>query len=176
MKYAFLIITIIGVIACKSPKQDLKAKIESAEQIVGRDSMLTDQKSINDLLVLYKTYYDKYSDDTLSASYMYRAAEFNQRTRRAPEALVLYKRYYTTYGTTAKAPTSLFLQAFLYETEIQNKDSAKIVYRQFLEKYPTHALAPSAKATLDQLELGLSDEDLVKMFEARIDSANSAGN
>jgi outer membrane protein assembly factor BamD (BamD/ComL family) len=162
---------IVLAASCKSPKQKLTEKIESQELSL-RNTDQMDPQATADLGVLYMEFVSKYPDDTLSARYLFKAAEMDHRMGRYADAVALFKQFTDKNPQHAKAPTALFLQAFLYETELHNKDSAKILYAQFLEKYPNHELAPSAKATLDQLEMGLTDEELVKMFESRMDTTS----
>jgi hypothetical protein len=46
---------------------------------------------------------------------------------------------------------------------LQDKDNAKRYYSMFLEKYPNHELAASAKTSLEQIDIPL--EELVKKFQ-----------
>ena len=66
------------------------------------------------------------------------------------------------------------MQGFVAETGLNDDELAKKKYTAFIEKYPMHDLAPSAQATLEQLNLGLTDEELIRMFEARQDSSEES--
>src|SRR5439155_7962189 len=124
----------------------------------------------NEELEAYKKYAGQYPDDSSSAIYLYKAADLAHGVKRNREAIDLYRQFITKYPNHTKTASAIFLEAFIYDSELRNKDSAKILYKEFLEKYPNHTLASSVKASLDQIETGMSDEDLVKMFEARADS------
>jgi hypothetical protein len=63
------------------------------------------------------------------------------------------------------------MQAFLYETVLNDKEKAKAKYEEFIKSYPQHPLVSSAKASFDQINSGMSDEQLIKMFEQKQDSA-----
>ena len=73
----------------------------------------------------------------------------------------------TSFPEFRKSPTALFMQAFIYETTIQDKEKAKEKYSAFIQKYPDHSLTTSAKASLDQLNANISDEELIRSFEEK---------
>src|SRR5262249_53413303 len=128
-----------------------------------------------DVFKSYKDFTTKYPDDTASASYLFKAAELANGMRRYRDAIDLYGQFREKYPDHHKAAASLFLQAFIYDNNLRDKEKAKQLYSEFLQKYPGHQLASSATASLEQLKLGLSDEELIRRFEARQDSLANAG-
>ena len=176
MARGFLIAGLLMVVACKSEKQKLAEQIRLNEQKLYNDTTKMMNPAIaEEELTAYTKYAASYPEDTASPAYLFKAADLAHALRKSREAIRLYREFMNQYPQHPKAASSLFLQAFVYDAEIQQKDSAKILYREFLQKYPTHQLAPSAKASLDQIEMGLSDEELIRMFEARLDSAQKKG-
>jgi len=170
---SILYLLLIASIAtgCKSEKQKQTELIQANEKLMFNDTskMLNQQVALSQI-ELYKTFSEKFPDDTLSPQYLFKAADVAHGMRKNKEAMELYREFLSKYPSHPKAAASLFLIAFVYDNDYHQTDSAKIMYKQFLEKYPDHKLAPSAKAALDQLEMGLTDEELVKMFEAKQDS------
>ena len=59
----------------------------------------------------------------------------------------------------------LFLQGFVYESQLHNIIRAKEAYTEFIRKYPRHQLAKDAQFSIENL--GKSDEELIKMFEEK---------
>jgi TolA-binding protein len=176
MKPVFYSLIILSVAAgCKSEKQKLSDQIQKNEKTLYTDTtkILNHNLALSEI-DLYKEYAQKFPDDTISATYLFRAADLAHGLRKDREAMDLYSEFINKYPSHQKAAASLFLIAFIYDNDMNMKDSAKVKYREFLEKYPQHNLAPSAKAALDQIEMGLSDEELVKMFEAKQDSLKKA--
>jgi TolA-binding protein len=173
--YSLIILAIIA--GCKSEKKKLTEQIDKNEKTMYTDTtkMLNHNLALSEI-DLYKEYAEKYPEDTMSATYLFRAADLAHGMRKNREAMDLYSLFISKYPSHQKAAASLFLIAFVYDNDMNMKDSAKVKYHQFLEKYPQHSLAPSAKAALDQIEMGLSDEELVKMFEARQDSLKKLSN
>jgi TolA-binding protein len=169
---AILLLSIGVLISCKSKKERLAEQIRTNEEKLFNDSTrMLDPKVANDELEAYRKYVSDFPDDTASPGYLFKAADLAHGMRKSREAARLYKDFIAKYPTHQKIATSQFLLAFVYDNDLKQKDSAKIFYREFLEKFPTHQLAPSAKASLDQIEMGLTDEELVRMFEARLDSS-----
>lgn len=157
--------------SCKSEKEKLTEQIRSNEEKLFNDSTkMLDPRVATAELNAYEKYVSEFPEDTASSGYLFKAADLAHGMRKSHDAVRLYKDFIARYPNHPKAAASHFLLAFVYDNDMHQKDSAKIFYREFLEKYPTHQLAPSAKASLDQIEMGLSDEELVKMFESRLDS------
>ena len=59
----------------------------------------------------------------------------------------------------------MFLVAFIYDTYLKQLDQAKTAYEKVIEKYPNHHLTRDAKLSIEHL--GMSDEELIKMFEEK---------
>ena len=175
MRITFRLILIFGVIvSCTSHKEKLAGEIKANEEKLFNDSTkMLDPKVANEELAAYQKYAAEFPEDSASPGYLFKAADLAQGMRKPREAVRIYREFIAKYPNHSKIAASHFLLAFVYDNELRQKDSAKTYYREFLEKYPTHQLAPSAKASLDQIEMGLTDEELVKMFEARADSAKA---
>jgi outer membrane protein assembly factor BamD (BamD/ComL family) len=61
------------------------------------------------------------------------------------------RRFLELYPKSAWAPNVTFMLAFNYNNELAQYDSAKKYYQLFLEKYPGHELAASAKFELETI-------------------------
>jgi TolA-binding protein len=157
--------------ACKPGKEKLNETISAAELKLFNDStkMLNDTVAAN-VLKWYKEFAEKYPDDTLAPMYLFKAGDLSNGMRKYKDAIALFDQLMKKYPEHRKAPVSLFLQAFIYDNNLRDVEKAKMVYSEFLQKYPNHQLAPSAKASLEQLNMGLTNEQLIKMFEAKHDS------
>jgi len=159
--------------SCQSEKEKLTVQIKENETRLFNDSTkMLDPGIAIATLNGYEKFIQSFPDDTASPGYLFKAADLAHGMKRSNDAVRLYKEFIVKYPQHTKAAASYFLMAFVYDNDMNKKDSAKIFYKEFLEKFPNHQLAPSAKASLDQIEMGLTDEELVKMFEARLDSAN----
>ena len=168
---ASLLISIL--FSCKSEKEKLVEQIKKQESQLFNDSTkMLDPRIADETLQGYEKFARTFPEDTAAPGYLFKAADLAHGIKKSSDAVRLYKDFIFKYPQHPKVAASYFLMAFVYDNDMHNKDSAKIYYKEFLEKFPNHQLAPSAKASLDQIEMGLTDEELVRMFEARLDSAN----
>ncbi len=76
------------------------------------------------------------------------------------KAVDIYKQVFEKYPNSNQAPTSLFMSAFILANELQKYHQAEVTYNLFLQKYPNHELASSAREELNNL--GLSPEEILK--------------
>ncbi len=170
-----IFLSVFGFIACQNPKEKLADKIKFQENILFSDSMRT----LNDSLALatlelYSSYANQFPEDSISVEYLFKSADLALGVKKAPRALESLELLIQRYPQSSKASSALFMQAFIHETAIQDKEGAKTLFSQFMQKYPDHPLYNSAKASFDQLNAGMSDEELIRMFESKQDSLVTA--
>ncbi|MFH1195913.1 MAG: tetratricopeptide repeat protein [bacterium] len=76
------------------------------------------------------------------------------------KAVEFYQKVYKQDPSKPEAPNALFMSAFIMANEIKDFTAAEKTYRLFLDKYPSHDLASSARAELNYL--GKSPEEILK--------------
>lgn len=76
------------------------------------------------------------------------------------KAAKIYRQVYDDYPNSSQAPKALFMSAFILANELKKLHPAEMTYKLFLEKFPNHELAVSAKEEL--ANLGLSPEEILK--------------
>ena len=163
-----VISTSILITSCSSEQQKMQTTIETSEQQLKNDSSaLPDKQKAADMIHLYVAYANKFQDDSMSAEYLFRAADLTNGMHQPQQAIELYQRV-QRYATYAKTPIALFLQGFVAETELQDMQKAKGYYEKFLKQYPDHKLASDVQTTLDNL--GKSPEEIIREFEAKAKS------
>lgn len=155
-------------VSCETAKDKLANEIKLGEAKLFSDSVkaLNIDES-NTVFNNYLVYADTYKDDTSSANYLFKAADLANGLSRPKESIAIYERLRISFPEYRKASSALFMQAFIYETSIKDKEKAKEKYKEFILKYPEHKLTASAQASWDQLNANLSDEELIKSFEAK---------
>lgn len=99
----------------------------------------------------------EYPDGTYASWARFGLAESYRFKNQPREALDNYKLFYERYPDKQPSALSLFLVGYIYNNNLQMRDSAKIFYEQFLLKYPAHDLAPTVKFELETL--GLSPQE-----------------
>ncbi|HKB84895.1 MAG TPA: tetratricopeptide repeat protein [Ignavibacteriaceae bacterium] len=71
-----------------------------------------------------------------------------------------FREVYNKYPDDSKAPMALFLSGFILANDLKNFESATSTYNLFLEKYPKHELATSAREELQNM--GLSPDQILQ--------------
>lgn len=153
--------------SCKPAKEKLKDQITGLEkEISANNKSLADKNKADKVIELYKSYSETYADDTISADYLFKAADLANGLQEYPQAMVLYKKVCDKYPAYPKAPLALFLQGFISENNLHDIDQARLLYQDFLNKYPGNPLAKDAKWSI--ANLGKSPQDIVKGFESNM--------
>lgn len=76
------------------------------------------------------------------------------------KAVGYYKKVFDEHPNSSLAPASLFMSGFILANELKNYKQAEVIYNLFLQKFPSHELAASAREELNNL--GLSPEEILK--------------
>ena len=172
--FAVFLLVLFG--ACNPKQSKLRNAIDAKEKDLMEQAKQgkVDTAAVNALLANYELYVENYPDDTMGATYLFKAADFYRYQRKPLRSIELYKKIYDRYTTVARRPYALFLQGFIFENEAGNTHAAKVLYEKFLKEYPTHPIAKDVQTTL--ANLGKSPEQLIQEFEekAKQDSLTKA--
>ena len=173
MKRILFFVSIICLTAsCHAGREKLLATIQENEKKLFSDSLKRLDTAVAAVQVeAYQSYAEQYPADSLSPEFLFKAADLSNSLYKAAEAITLLESLRKTYPKHVRAGTGLFMEAFIYETSLHDNAKAVSKYTEFLQKYPDHQLAQAAEFSLVQLKQGMSVEDVVKMFEAKNDSA-----
>jgi tetratricopeptide (TPR) repeat protein len=106
------------------------------------------------------------SNEDKYAEVLTRAAGLAKTMENPNRALQLYYKLYSKKPNHAKAPTALFMMAFIYEDDLKDIAKAKATYEEFLQKYPKDPDFAD-DATMALTMLGKTPEELVKGFESK---------
>lgn len=163
------------VVSCK-PSADEQREIilTSEKELLEGATMVADSLKAAALCSKYIEFSSDYPQDSMSAEFLFRAGDLAQGIGDFSRSIGCYETLLTVHPESKKAPAAFFMQAFVLDQRAGDKKAAAAKYQSFLEKYPGHPLAASAKASLDQINSGMSDEDLVRMFQQRADSIEKA--
>jgi TolA-binding protein len=154
-----LVIAAIVLIGC-SKKTD-KDYLISAEENLKNNKI---QEAIADLEVFLKE--ESSSEKAPEALTKLASIYQNKMLKNLPEkesvnkAVIIYRQVFDKYPNSTQAPTALFMSAFILANELQKYHPAEAAYNLFLQKYPNHELAGSAREELNNL--GLSPEEILK--------------
>lgn len=129
--------------------EDLLKKIDSLEQYINKeDFTFENDTAAQELATTLITYVDQNKNDEKSPPYLFKAAGLKKNLRQHMEAVSYFNRIWNEYPDYPRAPDALFLEALMYEEDLQDKETAKERYNKFLELYPNNEFAEGAKQIL----------------------------
>jgi TolA-binding protein len=163
-----LIIFVSTLVSCSSPeekkKENIRKQIAEKEKALS-ESQTPDRASAAAIVKLYADYAKQYPADKDSPDYLFKAGEISSSMIDSKQAISYLKELCDKYPDDSKAKHALFLQAFIYETQLQDQVNAKAIYEQVIAKYPGDKLAEDSKAMI--ANLGKTDEQLIREFEEK---------
>ena len=166
-KYTLLLILVSGLIlsACNKSQSSLQEDIAKLEKSVLVASTI-DTVNCDSLISLYKNYCVLYKDDTICADYFFKAAELSAKTGKYQQAIELFgnTQRFPVYRKVARA---LFMQGFIAENNLHDKNAAREYYNRFIIKFPDHKMTPEVKMLIQSLNF--SDEMLIQNLKRQND-------
>lgn len=162
------ILLVLYLGGCNSKSQrdlDLEKIKKLEDQVFSPKIAKLDTKLASDLINLYDSFTKTYTTDSLSSNYLFKAGEVAMSLNLGNKAIEFFTKFGKQYPNNKKAPYSLFLQAFVFETQMKNLPAAKQKYAEFIDKYPKHELVKDAIASIELL--GKSPEEIIKSFEEK---------
>lgn len=165
-KYCFVfLVTVLSSCQWKTDWQ--KKQILKKEEAVMNDAKVgkIDSVKLNELLKAYEDFAEAHPGDTTAASFLFKAADFYRYMHQPLKSIGVYEKIYNNFPNYDKRPIALFLQGFIFETDLQNYSAALTKYHEFLKNYPDHFLAKDVKLSLQTL--GKTPEELVEEFQKK---------
>lgn len=153
-----------------SGKEKDLAIISGLENRFVADSLQNPKPALVDSLILeYGGFALSYPQDSLSPLYLFKAGELSLSTNQGQKALGYFDQVVRNYPQHEKASFALFMKGFVCDGPLKDTAKARQFYTEFCQKYPQHPLIADAMFSLRNL--GKSDEELIREFESRLDSA-----
>ncbi|MBT8195017.1 MAG: tetratricopeptide repeat protein [Bacteroidia bacterium] len=146
----FLVLIVLFVASCTSEKEQISKDIVGLEENVFIDQFKVDTITALQLIGLYSTYANKYSEDSLSAGYLFKGAELSARLSNHAQSINLFKKVCTEHPNFSERPIALFKIGF-YAEEIKDYQTASVYYKKFIEEYPDDEFADDAAYLLKNL-------------------------
>ncbi len=168
-KHLFFVLFALAFTACKPDPAQKVTQLEQqlivldkefgGSKVVDKEKAAAFIQTSEELAALVQpTDPDKY------VSVMMKAAGLAKTIENPQKAIELYGKVVNGLPRHAKAPTALFMQAFIYENDLVDIPKAKVAYELFLEKYPNDPdFADDAQNSLKML--GKSPEEIIREFE-----------
>jgi len=103
--------------------------------------------------------------DTKTEEEYYKLAYDQYNNGMYDESIKNFTALIDNYPQGEKTAKSIFMIGFIYANHTKDLEKAKEYYTKFLEKYPEHELASSAKYELDTLGKDINELDIFKQIE-----------
>jgi TolA-binding protein len=182
MRYLIGIFTVcvLAFSACQSPeekavekkKEDSLAKeaskknyldqIDSAEKVM-RASKTYDQRLAVATLKAYNDFTVTFPHDSMTAEYLFRAADLAQGSRNFEQAAAYLEIILDQHKDYKKYPDACFVAAFVYDTYLEDVnhggDRAKQLYQFLIDNYPNTSYAEQAKVLIKYI--GVPDSVMI---------------
>lgn len=131
----------------------LETQINATKDNIFTDSTKTkvDPRKARQLTELYKLYASVLPNSPKTPEFLYNTYNVANSARMYRDAANAAEKLYKSYPEYEKAPTAMFLTAFVYENNLKNIDKAETIYTEFLSKHPNNEFAASAKVALENL-------------------------
>lgn len=160
---AFLITSLLS--SCQSEQEKAYNELTQLEK-----SLFGDRTALNDSIArVYisksESYVTTYKTDERIPDIKFKQGEILNGLGSYSFAIRKFQDIYLGYPKSPKAPESIFLCAFINDSQLQNYERAEYYYKLFLKNYPNHVFAKDAKISLDNL--GKTPEELVREFEKK---------
>ncbi len=166
MKLFFPLVFAIIIYSCgaNKGKKQMRQEIVRQETSLLSDSLgPIDRLKAQEMIQTYENFVNSYPEDSLAPEYLFKGGEIAMNLEMSGRAIEGFQRILNNYPNFNKAALCIFLQAFIYENQMQQYDTAKSLYLEFLEKYPSHDLAEDAIVSIQNM--GKSLEELIKSWE-----------
>ncbi|MBC8487165.1 MAG: tetratricopeptide repeat protein [Bacteroidetes bacterium] len=162
--FGYLIITVVVLSACSSPKEKIQLNIKNLEETLFSDeNKMVDRDKASELIDAYIEYADEFPDDKQAPDYLFKAGDMAMNLNMPHKAIEVFDRILQNYPDFEKTPQCLFLKGYVYENNLNDLEEARKIYTEFLEKFPDDEFADDAEVSIKNL--GKSPEELIKEFE-----------
>ncbi len=169
----FLLLSAGLMASCGSGRDKAVAEIKDFEDALFNDKGgIVSREKADDIVTMYVDFSETYPEDSLAVEYLFKAADISMNMNRPVKAVELYSLIREDYPDFRKAPECLFLKGYVYENYMNDLEKARAIYTEFIEKYPDNDFADDAEISIRNL--GKSPEELIKEFEEKMDTQESA--
>ncbi len=162
--FMILLIAIAALTSqCTANKSKLIEKINELETEINASYPNPNPLKIKELHDLYLEYAKKYTEDTISPHFIYKAAEVAVNTQQYEEAIKNLDFLINNYPNHLLVPYSIFFKGFIYENFLNDKINAEKQYRVIISNYKEHPLSKQAIFSIESLQM--SDNEIVERLD-----------
>ena len=173
MKKNILIIALMAIFVVagcnRNPKTSLD-DVKKAESAHFNEDMTANAEAVPNAIATFGKYVEDNPEAAEAPDVLFKAVEVSINTKQdAQQSIGLVNKLVTDYPKFDKNPVALFMLAtFVYDEQLGDLDKARETYQQVIDNYPESPFAKDAEISITQL--GMTPEELIKMFEAQAEN------
>lgn len=166
--FVMAVAIMFAMVGCQNQNTKTTEKdVKKAEEALFNSDMSTNPEAVPEAIATFCKYAEENSEAADAPEYLFKAIEISINTKQeAQQSIDLVNRLVTNYPEFDKDPVALFMLAtFVYDEQMHDLDKARETYQQVVDNYPDSPFAADAAIAITQL--GMTPEELIKMFEAQ---------
>ena len=166
-KSVLLFAILLLLVGCNRAVKTSENDVKKAEEALFNQDMTTNFDAVPNAIETFSKYAEENPDADNALEYLFKAFEVSVNTKQdAQQSIGLCNRLVNTYPKFDKNPVALFMLAtFVYDEQLHDLDKARDAYQQVIDNYPESPFARDAEISITQL--GMTPEELIKMFESQ---------
>ena len=129
-----------------------------------------DKAKAERIIMRYRDYVNVNPRDSISAEYLFKAADLSVGIGKPEAAVKFLDRLNTDFPDFRKTVEMWLFKGFIYETYINNHAMAVETYKELIKRYPNHRLAADAQASINNLSM--SEDELIEKYGLRVISTD----
>lgn len=170
MKRSIIIIAVamaFVVAGCHRNTKTTENDVKKAEEALFSEGGIANDEAVPDAIATFSKFAEENPGDAKAPEYLFKALEISVNTKQDPQQSIGFcNRLLTDYPQFDKNPVALFMLAtFVYDEQLHDLDKARAAYQQVMDQYPDSPFAKDAAIAITQL--GMTPEELIKMFESQ---------
>ncbi len=150
----------------KNAKSLLNKRLLALRMQIFNDSTgVANYEAATEFINLSERYAALLPEEKETPNWLFQAGELAGSLHQYGKTLALYKKINEEFPAYEKSSQVLFMRAFTLDSELKRLEEAKVLYEDFIKKYPKDDFADDAQFLLDNL--GKSEEELIRNFQKK---------
>ncbi|MGB1018769.1 MAG: tetratricopeptide repeat protein [Chitinophagales bacterium] len=158
-------ISMLFLISCESSSTENKVSEQDIESIIAdlKTVNTLDKEKINTFITSVDNFVVSNPKSEKAPNYLELKAKYITALGKHNEAIKVYDNIYQNYENYKNYSDALFMKAFIYENNLNNKAEAELHYQKYLNEFPNGVFAKDAQFSLDNMNK--TPEELMEMFK-----------
>lgn len=168
----WIFMALMVMVGCQNQNAKTTANdVKKAEAALFNEDQTVNAEAVTDAVAAFNKYVEENPEASDAPEYLFKAIEVSVNTKQDPQqSIAMVNRLLENYPEFDKNPVALFMLAtFVYDEQQHDLDRARDAYQRIVDDYPNSPFAKDAAIAITQL--GMTPEELVKMFEREEDGS-----